>query len=73
LFPALAKNLKARCFRSVFRLMQLLAKSTHSKSRMRGFSLTELLVVIGVITILLGIILTILHGAIKAVRALKGG
>jgi prepilin-type N-terminal cleavage/methylation domain-containing protein len=39
---------------------------------LRGFSLTELLVVIAVITILLAILFTVVHAAIKAVRALKG-
>ena len=38
----------------------------------RAFTLTELLVVIGIIAIALAIVLTIFHSAIKAVRALKG-
>ena len=53
--------------------MDLLPKSiTPSGKRKRGFSLVELLVVIGVIAVLLAIILTILHEAYKAVRAMRG-
>ena len=52
-------------------LMWIPRKSLPGHDR-KAFTLTELLVVIGVISILLAIVLTVLHGAYKAVRALKG-
>ena len=38
----------------------------------RGFSLIELLVVIAIIAIAAAILFTVMHGAIKAVRAMTG-
>jgi prepilin-type N-terminal cleavage/methylation domain-containing protein len=42
------------------------------KSGGRAFTLTELLVVIGVVVLLVAIILTIFHSAIKVVKGFKG-
>ncbi len=65
--------MKDRRPRFVIQIMPALLHSPPPRCRSRrAFTLTELLVVIGVVAILMAIILTVLHEAIKAVHALRG-